>query len=359
MLVSLISIATLNSRFNDKGHKNYTIDILKPLTSNPNAFISVWDTSKISSGSSSSNQVRLPLVSSGTYNFLVKWGDGDQDTITSWDQAEVTHSYASEGIYTINITGTIIGWQFHNGGDKLKIIEIKQWGSLRLGNGGYFFYGCLNLKLTATDSLNLQGTTTLYHAFRDCVSLGGTGNINGWNTSSVTDMSYMFSYASSFNQSISNWDVSSVYNMRGMFADASSFNQPIGNWNTSSVTDMSYMFFGASSFNQPIGNWNTSSVTDMSNMFHDASSFNQSISNWDVSSVYNMREMFADASSFNQPIGNWNTSSVTSMSYMFHDASSFNQSISNWDVSSVYNMRGMFADASSFNQPIGYERDVC
>ena len=51
--------------------------------SDPNAFISVWNTTLTSSGSSSSNQVKLPLIFSGTYNFLIKWGDGNQDTITS------------------------------------------------------------------------------------------------------------------------------------------------------------------------------------------------------------------------------------------------------------------------------------
>ena len=50
------------------------------------------------------------------------------------------------------------------------------------------------------------------------------------------------------------------------------------NWNTSSVTNMSHMFSGATSFNQPL-NWNTGSVTDMSHMFSGATSFNQPL-NW-------------------------------------------------------------------------------
>jgi len=338
----------------NKQDNSFTNDDFSTLhISNPNAFISVWDTSKLSSGSSSSNQVRLPLISSGTYNFLVKWGDGNQDTITSWNQAEVTHTYSSEGVYTINITGTITGWKFENRGDKLKIIEIKQWGCLRLGNFGGYFSGCSNMKLTANDSLDLRGITNLEHAFSFCSNLGSSGNMNSWNTSSVTDMSYMFFGASSFNQPIGNWDTSRVTNMAYMFREASSFNQPIGNWNTSSVTDMSYMFFGASSFNQPIGKWDTSRVFDMSFMFYGASSFNQPIGNWDTSRVTNMAYMFHGASSFNQLIGTWDTSRVTNMAYMFYGASSFNQPINNWITSSVTDMSWMFHEASSFNQPIG------
>ncbi|MHA2100927.1 MAG: BspA family leucine-rich repeat surface protein [Candidatus Kariarchaeaceae archaeon] len=313
---------------------------------NSNTFFSRWDTTLISSESSAIQQVRLPLESSGTYNFTVDWGDGTNNTITSWDQAEVTHTYASEGVYTIGIDGTLVGWRFNNGGDKLKIIEISQWGNIRLGNSDSYFYGSSNLQLTATDALNLTDTITLFQAFRDCTNLGNSGNMNNWDLSSVTNMSGMFWFARSFNQPIGNWDVSRVIDMENIFHgewnNPSSFNQPIGDWDVSSVTTMRDMFNWASSFNQPIGDWDVSSVTTMRFMFNGAGSFNQPIGNWDVSSVTTMSDMFYYASSFNQPIGDWDVSSVTQMSAMFWLASSFNQPIGDWDVSSVTNMDNMF-----------------
>ena len=51
-------------------------------------------------------------------------------------------------------------------------------------------------------------------------------------------MSWMFIYASGFNQPLNNWDVSKVTDMHGMFRYASGFNQPLDSWDVSKVTDM-------------------------------------------------------------------------------------------------------------------------
>ena len=121
--------------------------------SDPSAFISVWDTTNTGSGSSASNQIHLPLEEDGTYNFIVDWGDGINDTITIWNQLETTHTYSSGGIYRIKITGTIIGWRLggRSGQDGAKILLIQQWGCLQLGNNGWNFAGCRNMEITAPD----------------------------------------------------------------------------------------------------------------------------------------------------------------------------------------------------------------
>ena len=319
----------------------------------PKTFLSVWDTRSLSIGSSAENQICLPLIEDGNYNFLVQWGDENSDVITSYVDPKVTHTYDIPGFYNVNITGILVGWQFNNEGDKLKIREISQWGTINLGNNGKYFDGCTYLELSATDALDLTGTTNLNRAFGSCWFLGVEGNLNKWNVSRVTDMGGMFEEALSFNQPMDTWDVSRVEDMESMFKEASTFNQPIGVWDVSCVADMGSMFKEASAFNQPIGAWNVSCVTDMGEMFSDVSVFNQDIGEWNVSRVTDMGNMFFWANSFNQDIGEWNVSRVTDMGSIFFWANSFNQDIGEWNVSCVTDMNSMFCSASTFNHDIG------
>ena len=170
--------------------------------------------------------------------------------------------------------------------------------------------------------------------------------------SNITQIQYMFSGATSFNQDISMWDTSNVTDMYYMFNGASAFNQPLNSWNVSNVTDMSNMFQNATSFDQDISGWDVSNVTNLARMFIGATSFNQDISMWDVSKVTNMNAMFNGAISFNQPLNSWNVSNVTDMYYMFNGASAFNQPLNSWNVSNVTDMSNMFQYATSFDQPL-------
>ena len=310
------------------------------------AFVTTWETT------TPSETITLPLVSGGTYNFTVKWGDGTIDTITAYNQAEVTHTYATAGTYTVTIAGTIEGWRFANAGDKTKIQTIESYGSLVITTD-QSFYGCSNLTSTATDAPTIS-TNNLLATFRGCTNFNGA--IGNWDVSGVTNIAQMFLGATSFNQNLGSWDVASVTNISAMFQSATSFNQDIGSWNVSSVTDMTAMFQSASSFNQDIGAWDVSSVTSMSFMFYAASAFNQDIGSWTIrndGTAVTMADMFRLATSFNQDIGSWDVSSVTNMNTMFREATSFNQDIGSWNVSNVTLMRFMFVGTTSFNQDIG------
>ena len=235
-------------------------------------FKSVWDTTKTSSGSSGSNQIRLPLTSNGTYNFTVYWGDGKSNRITVWNQSEATHTYSIRGVHTINIKGRIEGFRFNGGGDRKKLISIKNWSGLRLGNQGDYFNGASNLEEITAQDVNLSGTTRLNGIFLGASKFNS--NLTSWDVSKVTHINSVFREASSFNGDVSNWNVSSVTNMNGAFEDAPSFNQNITSWDVSNVSFMYKMFSGASSFNQNLSQWNVCKVT----FKH---SFDENAGSWD------------------------------------------------------------------------------
>ena len=292
--------------------------------------------------------VTLPLY--GSVNVTVDWGDGSTpQAITT--EGNHNHTYAAEGTYTVTMTGSLgqFGNDWYGYGNADKITKVTSFGNLGLTSLCGAFFKAANL--TEVPVVLPSTVTDVRYMFTGTTSFNQ--DIGGWDVSSVMSMRNMFYYATSFNQDIGGWDVSSVRDVSCMFLGANSFNQDIGGWDVSSVTVMFYMFYGASSFNQDIGGWDVSSVTNMSEMFANASSFNQDIGGWGVSNVTGMGGMFSGATSFNQDIGGWDVSSVTDMSNMFNAACSFNQDIGGWDVSSVTSMYTMFVGATSFNQDIG------
>ena len=151
------------------------------------------------------------------------------------------------------------------------------------------------------------------YMFRDFRNLSDASSIVDWNTTYVTNMSYMFHYAG-YNATtwsigdLSSWDTSKVTNMVSMFRETG-YNATtwsigdLSSWDTSNVTSMSNMFTyagrNATTFSLNLSSWDTSNVTNMSYMFYtagyNATTFSLDLSSWDTSKVTNMREMFNSA----------------------------------------------------------------
>jgi len=298
-------------------------------------YIATFDTTLTSSGSSASNQLALPLLSTGgTYNFTVEWGDGTSNLITSGTQAERIHTYASAGVYDIKISGLLRGWRFANTGDRLKILEIKNWGkSVEYTNDSDIYRGCANMDFTAIDKPVFLGSIIGF--FRACASLIGNLTINNWSVSNSTNFSNVFFGATNFNQSIGSWDVSNSTNFSNMFQSATNFNQNIGSWDVGNGTNFSSMFVLATNFNQNIGSWDVSKGTLFNLMFFNAISFNQNIGSWNVGNGTNFSQMFQSATAFNQNIGNWNISKASNLANFMTGKTPSTFSAANLDA--IYN----------------------
>jgi len=293
---------------------------------------------------------------SNVFNINTIWGgfnyavDCDSDGILEGTNItgpfSFSCSYNTRGKHRVTISGVFP--QMY----KIKAsqyLEVVQWGDQKWRSMESAFQGSKNLIITASDVPDLSNVSNMKQMFSG-VRKNTFNNIEKWDVSHVTDMSYLFS-ASAFNQDISNWDVGNVTNMRGMFINNQAFNQDINQWDVSHVTDMNSMFY-TSNFNKPIGGWDVSHVLAMKHMFSHAEAFNQDISSWDVSNVRRMPSMFERAKAFNQDISNWQVGNVTDMSSMFTNAKAFNQDLNSWDVSNVMYMDAMFKGASAFNQDI-------
>jgi surface protein len=284
-------------------------------------------------------------VTGVTPNYTVDWGDGTIQTFTTTGNRSRT--YASDGVYVVQISGTLGSLTFATNAIHPRIQRCLSFGSLT---------GLQTLRLRGTGNLiqvplTAPPVTSLLEFFRACGSFNQP--IGSWDTSAVTNMQAMFRGCGSFNQPIGSWDTSAVTDMQAMFGDPSDivfsvFNQPLNNWNTSLVTDMSNMFRNCLSFNQPIGSWNTSAVTNMSSMFRRCEAFNQPIGSWNTSAVTNMSGTFVGAFAFNQPIGSWNTSSVRTFQGMFSigfsGTYSFQQPVGTWNTSNATDISSMFAN---------------
>lgn len=216
------------------------------------------DTSQ--AGVSGPTEFTMPLTTSTGLDIDVDWGDGSPiENIT--DHTLATHDYGTSGTYTIKVLGSLLGWKFANGGDKLKMGDISKWGALNISvNNG--FRGCTNLTCSATDAPVIS-TGSLERYFNSCANFNGA--IGNWDMSGVLNMDRMLSAAFVFNQDVSSWDVSNVSNFVGVFSYAYAFNNggsaSIGSWDTGNATDMSFLFRDAP-FNQNISTWDIDQVSN-------------------------------------------------------------------------------------------------
>lgn len=399
--------------------RTITVQSFKP-------FVTTWDTT--ASGVTQNNQIMIDTQGNG-FNYTVDWGDGSVDYKLTGDKV---HTYATSGSYTVSIYGDFPHFYMAEvscanpsgfscekvyASDNGKLSTVEQWGDITWQSMHASFRNT-ELSIKASDQPNLSNVNDMSFMLQNArvsaqssavlnVSLWDTSKVtdmsylfNGvttffeheplvigwdkWNVSNVTNMSHIFSGVYALSNDLSEWDVSKVTNMNCMFCSIEHLNvRGLDNWDVSNVTDMSRMFayfrYGSLS-NTTLANWDVSKVTNMQSMFAGGLPAAVDLSRWDVSSVTNMSYMFTNdsfSSSVHLDIANWNTSSVTDMSHMFKGIDSlnvdlsnwntanvtqmqsmfervenFNGDISNWNVSNVINMKAMFAEATNFDQDL-------
>jgi hypothetical protein len=145
-------------------------------------------------------------VGNGTFDYVIDWGDG---TVESYNtDANISHIYADAGYHITKITGDFPSFKnLSNTVFEGKLKDVLNW-----GNQIFEFlqfqktYG-LSV-LSATDYPNFSSNGVAFH-----FGFNRTGLISGlenWDTTNVTDVSYMFNNANSVNMSFANWNVEGI-----------------------------------------------------------------------------------------------------------------------------------------------------
>ena len=213
-----------------------------------------------------------------------------------------------------------------------------------------YFKKINNFRLKGIDTSNVTNMNHMFYVIESMVEV----DVSKFNTSKVTDMSYMFAGSENWGtwrnevnliksiKGLNKFNTSNVTTMKAMFHNAQELESvDVSSFDTSKVTDMSYMFSGyikqngnnlyGDVFNDDklglnilseingLENFNTSKVTDMSYMFaanRDLNTLN--LSNFNTTKVISMEGMFSNFRSLSSvDISKFNTNNVTNMSWMF------------------------------------------
>jgi len=304
----------------------------------------------------------IPCVDEGTFNATVDYGDGTgSQTVTAYNDSNLTHSFATAGQYTITIDGTFPNIRFYDdAASRVLVNEVVDLGDVGWVNFYRAFRGCSSLTTFNVGTVNTSSATNMLEMFRDCSSLT-TLDLSGFDTSSVTDISRMFINCSSLTTlDLSNFNTSSVTSMQSMFNNCSSLTTlNVSSFDTSSVSNMNNMFNNCSSLTSlNVSNFDTSSVTSMQQMFLNCTSLTSlDLSSFDTSSVTSMIYMFLNCTSLTTlDVSKFDTSSVTDISRMFLNCTSLtNLDIKHFDISSVTNGTSFLQNANNALTTAAYD----
>jgi hypothetical protein len=150
----------------------------------------------------------------GDYDVVAKQNDIVVATFNDLSGQE-TITLPSSGVYVLEVSAKEVNGfnriRFNNGGDSLKITDVKQWGTIVWSSFSSAFVRCRNMQATALDIPNLSSVTNLFSMFNSCDLVNP--NVINWDVSNVQSFYAMFLNAPRANPNMRNWDVSNATSM--------------------------------------------------------------------------------------------------------------------------------------------------
>ena len=188
--------------------------------------------------------------------------------LSGWDVAQVTSM--GDNFLHAGVPGLTRG--MFAGCSSLTSLNLAGWDTSSLLNMSSMFYYCSTLtEIKGIERLNTSAVTNMSRLFEACSSLTSL-DLSGWDTSATTNMSKLFSSCSALTEikGIEQLNTLAVTDMSDLFRNCSLLTSlDVSGWDTSKVTNMSYMFAYCTSLETiHVGNgWSTVAVTSSNNMF--------------------------------------------------------------------------------------------
>ena len=207
--------------------------------------------------------------------------------------------------------------------------------------------------------------TNFEYMFQNCNSPSNLEELKNIDTSSATNLQYMFYNFSNDISFVQNYDVSKVENFCCIFAR--NFNLDLTglyNWDVSNGKDFSGMFSGNYNMKNyfALSNWDVSNGIDFSYMFNKCEMSDLSLFKfWNVGKGENFSFMFSNIKRLRDIDGvkDWNVSNGTSFSSMFANCSLTDISpLKNWDVSKGRNFKNMINGNSKLVEFRSFKKNI-
>ena len=243
-----------------------------------------------------------------------------------------------------NKDGTVMMWWFNSSTSNMYDVFIGSESGITSAYNCYKMFSWLtNLKTIDLTYLDTSTVSDMSYMFFKTSSIE-TLDLTSLNTSNVTNMKAMFSGCMQLkNVDVSNFNTLKVTSMIDMFCNCQAIKTlDLSSFVTSNVTSMSGMFYQ---------NYNLidldSKVTNFYYMFNECNSLTEiNLSNFDTSSVTNMVGMFRKCTSLKKiNLSSFITNKVTNTYYMFLNCTSVTEiDIRKADFSNVTNYNLMFSE---------------
>ena len=229
-------------------------------------------------------------------------------------------------------------------------------------------YGPYTLESIDLTGSNTSTTTSLYAMFEDQRALKEIKGIDGWDTSKVTDIAYMFCRTgqnvegAEYSFDLSNWDLSNVVQSYYMFSEfgtkADEIVINISNWSAPLLTDFSAIFYklgeNANYIKLDAEDLNLSNVTSFTALFREfginSNKIDFNVSNWDISNLTGITYLFKNfgyrAKEIHFNLNGWENDKITSLYELFREVAYYSNivefNISNFIFPEVTDMQYAF-----------------